>query len=429
LDEPSLTTLSLLLLILFGLSAFFSGSETALIALNRYRLRHLAQQGHPGAIRAQRLLAHPDRLITLILLGNNFVNILITQLATYLGYRLFGNTGVAFATGLLTLALLLFAEVTPKTFAAVHSERLAYPAAFVFSPLLKLAAPLVWLVNGCARLLLRALRVPQEHPGAMDLSRDELRTLMSESTGPLPESHREMLLGLLDLDRRTVEDIMVPRNEIVGIDLEDDWDEIVEELRNSMYTRLPVWRGSPDHILGFVHLRKLIPLLVEDDLTRPALEKAIRPPLFIPEGTTLLQALANFRREKRRVALVVDEYGDILGLVTLEDLLEEIVGEFTTDPATYSRDVVPQEDGSYIVDGGVHVRELNRRLGWDLPEDGPRTLNGLILEHMEFIPGPGTSLMINGYPMEIIQATSSAVKTVRIRPRIVRPEREEADAD
>ncbi len=427
-QEPSLTTLFLLLLVLFALSAFFSGSETALIALNRYRLRHLAQQGHPGAVRAQRLLAHPDRLITLILLGNNFVNILITQLATYLGYRLFGNTGVAFATGLLTLALLLFAEVTPKTFAAVHSERLAYPAAYVFTPLLKLAAPLVWLVNGAAQLLLKALRVPAEHPGAMDLSRDELRTLMRESTGPLPESHREMLLGLLDLDRRTVGDIRGPRSEIVGIDLEGDWDDIVEELRNSMYTRLPVWRGSLDNILGFVHLRKLIPLLVEDELTPEALEQAIRPPLFIPEGTSLLQTLANFRRERRRFALVVDEYGDILGLVTLEDLLEEIVGEFTTDPGTYSRDIVPQDDGSYIVDGSVHVRELNRRLGWELPEAGPRTINGLILEHMEFIPSPGTSLMINGYPIEVIQATSKAVKTVRIRPRIQRrPKREHGD--
>ncbi len=419
-EEPSLTTLSLALLVLFALSAFFSGSETALIALNRYRLRHLAQEGHPGAIRAQRLLAHPDRLITLILLGNNFVNVLITQLATYLGYRLFGNTGVAFATGVLTLALLLFAEVTPKTFAAVHSERLAFPAAFVFAPLMKLAAPLVWVVNGAARLLLKVLRVPEQHPGAMDLSRDELRTLMSESTGPLPESQREMLLGLLDLDRRTVEDIMVPRNELVGIDLEDDWEDIVEELRNSQYTRLPVWRGSLDNILGFVHLRKLIPLMVQDELTPQALEEAIRPPLFIPEGTTLLQTLANFRRERRRVALVVDEYGDILGLATLEDLLEEIVGEFTTDPGTYSRDILPQADGSSIVDGGVHVRELNRRLGSKLPEDGPKTLNGLILEHMEFIPRPGTSLMINGYPIEIIQATSNAVKTVRIQPRIER---------
>lgn len=406
------------LAILFLLSAFFSGSETALIALNRYRLRHLARSGHPGARRAQGLLDQPDRLIGLILLGNNFVNILITQLATYIGYRIYGDLGIAIATGALTLLLLIFAEVAPKTLAALHSERIAFPAAYVYVPLLKVAYPLVWTVNLIANALLRLLGVTTGGAPTQALSREELRTVVTEAGSLIPRRHQGMLLSILDLEQATVEDIMLPRNEIVGIDLDEDWDEIMDELTNSIYTRLPVYRGGIDHVLGIVHLRRILPPLLKGELTREGLETAIREAYFIPEGTNLNRLLLNFQREKRRIGLVVDEYGDIQGLVTLEDLLEEIVGEFTTDPGSYSRDIQPQTDGSFVVDGSAHIREIDRALDWDLPTDGPRTINGLILEHMEFIPEPGTSLMINGYPIEIIQTKNNQVKTVRMRPRL-----------
>lgn len=419
-DDIPIGLLFAALVVLLLLSAFFSGSETALMALNRYRLRHLADQGHSGARRAQMLLERPDRLIGLILLGNNLVNILITQLATFLGYRLYGDAGIAIATGVLTLVILIFAEVAPKTLGALHSEQVAYPAAYVYRPLLSLLYPLVWFVNLLANSVLRMLGVSKRGGATHALSREELKTVLTEAGGLIPRKHQKMLLSILDLENTTVEDIMVPRNEIVGIDLEDDWDEIVDQLRNSAYTRMPVYRGGIDNVVGFLHMRKVLPLLLEEEFDRNDLEATLREPYFIPESTSLNRQLLNFQREKRRIGLVVDEYGDIQGLVTLEDLLEEIVGEFTTDPAALARDIHPQEDGTYLVDGSVHVRELNRALGWDLHTDGPRTINGLVLEHMEFIPEPGTSMLIDGYPIEIVQSKSNAVKTVRIGPRLPR---------
>jgi len=418
LDEIPVGILFLALIVLLFLSAFFSGSETALMALNRYRLRHLADAGHPGAARAQRLLETPDRLIGLILLGNNFVNILITQLATFIGYRLLGDAGIAIATGALTLVLLIFAEVAPKTLAALNAERVAYPAAYVYVPLLALAYPLVWLVNLIANGLLTLLGVRPEERGAQALSREELRTVVTQAGGLIPREHQHMLTSILDLESVTVEDIMVPRNEVVGIDLEDDWDEVVDQLKDTPYTRLPVYRGSIDHVLGMLHLRTVLRLLMKDEFSREDMETALREPYFIPEGTSLNRVLINFQRERRRIALVVDEYGDIQGLVTLEDLLEEIVGEFTTDPLAVSRDIHPQPDGSYIVDAGMHVREVNRLLGIHLHTYGARTLNGLILEHLEAIPDASTSVLIDGYPIEIVQTKDNVVKTVRISPRL-----------
>jgi Mg2+/Co2+ transporter CorB len=406
------------LAVLFLLSGFFSGSETALMSLNRYRLRHLADEGHPGAMRAQRLLSQPDRLIGLILLGNNLVNILITQLATFIGFRLYGDVGIAIATGLLTLALLIFAEVAPKTIGALHSEKLAFPAAFVYVPLLAVAYPLVWLVNLFANSILRIIGLGSEESDGQALSREELRTVVAEAGSLIPGRHRRMLLGILDLEKITVEDIMIPRKDIVGLDLEEDWDKILDQIRQSNYTRLPVYRGSIDNVLGFLHLRKVMDLILSEELTREHLEGNLRETYFIPESTPLNQQLLNFQKKRRRIGLVVDEYGDIKGLVTLEDLLEEIVGEFTTAPGDYSKDVHEQDDGSYLVDGGVHIRAINRALGWELPTDGPRTLNGLVLEHMESIPEPGTSFLINGYPIEVVQVKNKAIKTLRLRERL-----------
>ncbi|HDP89768.1 MAG TPA: HlyC/CorC family transporter [Thioalkalivibrio sp.] len=406
------------LFVLFLFSGFFSGSETALMSLNRYRLRHLADQGHPGAMRAQRLLSQPDRLIGLILLGNNLVNIVITQLATFIGLRLYGDAGIAIATGLLTLALLIFAEVAPKTVGALHSEKIAFPAAFVYVPLLVVSYPLVWLVNLFANSILRVFGLHDAGGPGQALSREELRSVVAEAGSLIPRRHRKMLLGILDLEKITVEDIMIPRKDIVGIDLEEDWDKVVEQIRQSSYTRLPVYRGSIDNVLGFLHLRKVMDLILSDELTREHVEVNLREPYFIPESTPLNQQLLNFQKKRRRIGLVVDEYGDIQGLVTLEDLLEEIVGEFTTAPGDYGRDVHEQDDGSYLVDGGVHIRAINRALGWELPTEGPRTLNGLVLEHMESIPEPGTSFLIAGYPIEVLQVKNNAIKTLRLRDRL-----------
>ncbi|MDV3238003.1 MAG: HlyC/CorC family transporter [Gammaproteobacteria bacterium] len=409
------------LIFLLVLSAFFSGSETGLMTLNRYRLRHLAKARHRGAVRAQRLLERPDRLIGLILLGNNFVNILASAVATVIGLRLFGEAGIAIATGILTLVVLIFSEVAPKTLAALHPERIAFPAAFIYVPLLKLLYPLVWVINQLANGLLRLFRVSAEQASAQSLSREELRTVVLEAGAMIPKRHQKMLLNLLDLEKATVEDIMIPRNEIVGIDLSDDIGEITDIITHTQYTRLPVFEESVDNIVGILHVRNVLPLLKRGTLTHDELRRAAREPYFIPEGTSLNRQLLNFQRESRRTGLVVDEYGEIMGLVTLEDILEEIVGEFTTDPAALSSDITPQDDGSYLIDAGCSVRDINRALHTELPTTGPKTLNGLILEHMEDIPEAGTSLLIAGYPVDIVQTKDNAVKTIVLHPKLRRP--------
>lgn len=405
-----------LFIILLLFSAFFSGSETALMALNRYRLKHLAEvEKHPGAILASRLLSKPDRLIGLILLGNNFVNILITQLATFIGYRAFGDAGIAIATGVLTFALLIFAEVAPKTLAALHPEKFAFPAAFVYTPLLKLAYPLVWLINWFANGLLRKFGVPVENTPSNALNQDELRSVVSEAKGLIHDSHQDMLLRVLDLEKITVEDIMVPRAEIIGIDLDEKWEEIEEQLRQVNYTRLPAYRGNINEVVGYLHMRRIMSLLATDRLTAEELEHTMRPAYFIPESTSLTQQLINFKKDRRRHAMVVDEYGDVQGLVTMEDLLGEIVGEFVVDSGLFG-DIIQQQDGSWMVDGGISVRDLNRALEIKLPTDGPRTLSGLILEHLEAIPELPQCLLLAGHPTEVIKTIDNVVKTARIAP-------------
>jgi Mg2+/Co2+ transporter CorB len=412
--------LSILFGILIGLvvlSAFFSGSETGIMTLNRYRLRHLARSGHRGARLAADLLKRPDRLIGVILLGNNFVNIIASSLATLIALRLGGEAAIAIAAGLLTLVILIFAEVTPKTLAALYPERIAFPAAFVMALLLKIFYPLVWAVNGIANGLLRVFGVHVGPGGHEHISQEELRTVVNEAGAMIPRRHQRMLLNILDLEKATVEDIMVPRNEIVGLDLEDDWDTILGELTTSQYTRLPVYRGSIDDVQGIIHVRGVLEELAKGSFTREVLIERMRQPYFVPEGTPLNTQLLNFQRNRRRNGLVVDEYGEILGLVTLEDILEEIVGEFTTDPAENIKDVHPQADGSYLAEGSASVRELNRLLEWGLPTNGPKTLNGVILEQLESIPEPGTSLLIKGYPVTIVQTKDNMVKMAQIMPR------------
>lgn len=412
--------LSALIGVLIGciiVSGFFSGSETGLMSLNRYRLRHLADSNHKGAKIALRLLSRPERLIGVILLGNNFVNILAASIATLIGFRLYGDTGVAVATGLLTIIILVFAEVTPKTLAALNPERFALPASYALDPLLKVLYPFVWITNHAASLIFRLLGISAKQVSQYDLSTDELRIVVNEAGTVIPQRHQQMLLNLLDLEKVTVEDIMVPRNEIVGIDLEDDWETIINQIKESQYTKLPVYEGDINQIVGFLHLRKVIKLFNKsEDANKDRLREVVREAYFVPESTPLNTQLLNFQREKRRIGLVVDEYGEILGLITLEDLLEEIVGEFTTDPSANSKDIHQQEDGSYLVDGSATIRDLNRTLEWNLPTDGPKTLNGLIIEYLEHIPDTGTSLLLADYPMEVVQTTNNTVKTVRIDP-------------
>jgi Mg2+/Co2+ transporter CorB len=417
LEDIPLSILFGALIFLILLSAFFSGSETGLMTLNRYRLRHLAQANHAGAKRAQKLLERPDRLIGLILLGNNFVNVMASAITTVIALRLGGEPAIAIGAGILTLVILVFSEVTPKTLAALHPERVAFPAAFIYGPLLWLLYPLVWVVNGIANGLLHLLHIYPEDGSGHALSQEELRTVVLEAGAMIPKRHQDMLLNIIDLEKVTVEDIMVPRQEITGINLEDDWDEIIAQMSNSQYTRLPVFRENIDNVVGFIHLRKVLPRLMRGNLDRETLEASIREPLFIPENTPLNRQLLTFQRERRRIGLVVDEYGDIQGLVTLEDILEEVVGEFTTDPSTTISDFTAEEDGSYLVNGTANVRDLNRALHMELPTDGPKTLNGMVLEYLEDIPEPGTSLLLSGYPVEIIQTKDNLVKTLRVTPR------------
>ena len=397
------------------LSGFFSGSETALMTINRYRLKNMADNGHKGAQMASRLLQRPDRLLGLILLGNNFVNILASSISTVIAIRLGGEAFIAAAAGILTLVILIFAEVAPKTMAALKPDRLAFPAAWVYTPLLWLLYPLVWVVNGFANALLKLVGVSVSDNIGETLSQEELRTVVNEAGIMIPDKHQKMLLNILDLEKVTVDDIMIPRQEIDAIDLELPMPDINQFLRETNYTRIPVYEGQLENILGFIHIRRYMQALVKGDFDKDALRALIRPPYFIPEGTPLNTQLINFQREKRRMGFVVDEYGDIQGLVSFGDLLEEIVGEFVTDPMDDLDDVKQQEDGSYLVNGNANLREVVRTMHWELPTDGPKTFNGLILEHLENIPETGVSLMIDGYAIEIMQVRNNMVKILKIR--------------
>ncbi|HEX3846971.1 MAG TPA: HlyC/CorC family transporter [Steroidobacteraceae bacterium] len=416
--HPSLGFLFGALATLLILAAFFAGSETALMSLNRYRLRHAASEGHRGARLAENLRAHPDRLIGLILLLSTLVNVAAPMLVGFIAVRLGGQLTVAIAAGVLILVILIFCEVAPKTFGALHPERLALPAAYIYTPLLWVLHPFVWATNLLANGVLRLFGVSQQQ-ASNSLSSEELRTVVAEAGAMIPHRHQQMLVSILDLESATVEDIMVPRNEIVGIDVDGDWDRVIEQLRQSQHTRLPVYEGEIDRIIGTLHMKQVVHELARGRLDRDAVIQAAvaREAYFVPSGTTLNTQLLNFQRGKRRMAFVVDEYGDIQGLVTIEDILEEIVGEFTTDPATMMhRDVHAESDGSFVVNATSTIRALNRSMRWNLPTAGPKTLNGLIVEFLETIPEPGTTLKLSDYMIEVLQTGDNAIKTVRIRP-------------
>lgn len=402
-----------MLVFLLLCSAFFSSSETGMLSLNRYRLRHQAKEGHRGAKRASALLERPDRLLGTILVGNNFVNILASAIATVLAIKLWGEAGIAIATIGLTIVLLIFGEITPKTLAALRPEAVAYPVSLPLLLLQKVLYPLVALLNWISNGLLKLLGVDLSNKGNDSLTTEELRSVVHESGSDMPMKRQSMLLGILDLERVTVDDIMIPRNEVAGIDLEDDLETIVTQLRTTPHTRLPVFRKDINQIAGIVHMRQIARLLSHDQLTRESLLEACSEPYFIPENTPLSTQLVNFQKQKRRIGIVVDEYGDVLGIVTLEDILEEIVGEFSNQDALRSPDIHPQDDGTLVIDGAAYLREVNRALGWQLPCDGPKTINGLITEALEHIPDSGICLQINQYRLEILQAADNRVKSVR----------------
>ncbi|MDO6708715.1 HlyC/CorC family transporter [Photobacterium sp. 1_MG-2023] len=421
-DDISTGALFSLLVLLLLISGYFSGSETGMMSLNRYKLRHLASQGHKGARRVEKLLDRPDRLIGLILIGNNLVNILASAIATILGMRLYGDLGVAIATGALTMAVLVFAEVTPKTLAALYPEKVAYNSSILLRVLMKVLYPLVWFVNGITNGFLRLLGLRVDNMNDATLSSEELRTVVNEAGSLIPRRHQDMLLSILDLENVTVEDIMVPRNEIVGINVNDDWKSIVRQLSHSSHGRIVLYRDSIDEVVGMLRVREAYRLMMDkNDFSKENLLRAADKVYFIPEGTPLNIQLLKFQRRKERIGLIVDEYGDIQGLITLEDILEEIVGEFTTSISpSLAEEITPQSDGSLLIEGTANIRELNKSLNWDLPTDGPRTLNGLILEHLEDIPDSILSVSVSGYQMEIVEISDNMIKQVKVLPTQLR---------
>ena len=390
------------------------------MAINRVRLQHQAEEGSKAAARILSLLDRPDRLIGLILIGNNFVNILASAIATVLAVRVFGDAGVAIATGVLTLVILIFAEVTPKTFAALHPERIAKPASLFLVPLLRLAYPLVWMTNLLSNGLLRILGINPESSNRDRLTKEELRTLMMQSGHRIPARRHGMLLSILDLEKVQVDEIMVPRGEIVGLDLTDEVEELVSQLRSTQHTRLPVFHEDVEELVGVLHARTALKLLDNPELLtdetefKNRLTELCEEPYYVPHSAALHTQLYNFQKERERLAVVVDEYGEIEGLVTIDDILEEIVGEFTTDHIQEtSPDVHPQEDGTFIIDGSATIRDLNRILEWELPTDGPRTVSGLIVELLEFIPENTLGIQWGDYRFEVLAIQDNRVRSVR----------------
>ena len=415
-DDVSAGPLIGLLVLLLLISAFFSGSETALLTLNRYRLRHRARQGHLGARLAERLLARPDRLISLILIGSNIANTLATSLVTLAALRIGGPGGVAIASVGLAFVIMVFTDVMPKTVGALRSEQLGLPAAVIYYVLLKITLPVVWVVTAISNGLLRLFGVRGDQVTQHNLTLDELRTIVTDAGALLPRRRQRMLMSILELEDMTVDEIMIPDNELVGIDLDDEWQAIVDTITRSPHSRLPVFRGNIENLLGLLHVRSLVGAMA-GALNQAAVETLMAEPFFVPEGTSVHGLLVQFHRTGQRTAFVVDEYGDIQGMVTIEDILEEILGGFSTNPDATDTDV--RKEGSaeaWVVNAGINVRALNRMMHWHLPTDGPTTLNGLILEQLETIPEGGAVLRLNGYRIEILETGDNAVSTVRIRP-------------
>lgn len=417
LDSIPLSSLFITLVICLVLSAYFSGSETGLLSVNKYRLRFLSEQGNKGAQKAEKLLERPDTLLSFILIFNNLVNISASAIATIIGMRLYGDAGVAIATGLLTFAMLVFSEIFPKTVAAMYPEKVGLFSSHILTVLLKIFYPVVWFMNIFTKSLMKIIGLKPDLQKEV-ISREELRSIVTEAGEATPdEQHPQMLLSILDMETVTVDDIMVPRNEIGGIDIDDDWKAIMRQLNHAAHNRVVLYKGSLDEqVLGILRVREAFRLLLEkNEFTKETLIRAADEVYFIPEGTPLKTQLANFRTNKERFGLVVDEYGDIKGLVTLEDILEEIVGDFTTSTApTIDEEVTQQSDGSMIIEGSANLRDLNKMFGWELDTEDARTFNGLILEHLEEIPDEGAVCEIDGLQITILEVADNMIKQAKV---------------
>ena len=411
LSDTSLLILSISMVLLLCSSAYFSGTETAMMAINKYRLKHLVKKKHRAARISNRLLRYPDRLLGVILIGNNLVNFTAATIATIIGMRLFGDTGVLLAPWVLTAVFLVFAEVAPKTLAAERPERWAFKAVYLLEPIQRLLVIPVKMVNLLSNAIVR-LFLNNEPAQSDNLSTDELRTVVNEGAKGVGE-RQNMMVRLLDLEQVSVNDIMIPRGEIEAIDIDSKMSEIVEVASNSQYTLLPIYKESINNIIGILHLRRLARFIGANEFTKSDLMQLTREPYYIPEATPLDKQLIKFQAEKQRIALVVDEYGELQGLVTLEDILEEIVGEFTSDFSANIPEILPQDDGSFVIEGGALLRDINRALDWDLPILGPKTLNGLVLEHLETIPDENLCVQINEYQIETLQLSDNMVKNLR----------------
>lgn len=412
--HPSISFLIFLVLFLVVLAAFFSASEIGMMSLNRYRLRFLVKKKDRQAIRVNKLLAHPDRVLSVVLIGNTLANIIASMAATLIGQHFYDELGVVIATALLTMIILVFSEMTPKALAALYPQQVAFACSLPLKWLLTLFAPLVYLISGVANGILRLCGVSLDKAQRESLTGEELRSVVHEAGGLLPIEHKSMLISLLDLEQARVEDIMVPMAEIIGIDLDQPWTKLLEQLETTQHTRLPLFRTSIDNLVGMIHLRSVLSLVLEQRLDMEGLLKIAEAPYFIPEATPLNVQILNFQKMKRRSCFVVNEYGDIQGLVTMEDILEEVVGEFTTDIAALSKDITPEDDGSMIVDASITLRSLNRLLNWQLPLLGPRTLSGLIIEYLGYIPPAECCLRIENYQIEILKLSENTIKSVRI---------------
>jgi Mg2+/Co2+ transporter CorB len=418
LEHVSTTTLIVTLIIMVLVSAYFSGSETGMMTLNRYKLRHQAKSGHRGARRVEKLLRRPDRLISLVLIGNNLVNILASALATIVGMRLYGDAGVAIATGVLTFVVLVFSEVLPKTIAALYPEKVAYPSSVLLGPLQYVMLPLVWLLNTITRILMRMVGMKTDGSINSALSKEELRTIVYESRNLISRRNQDMLLSVLDLEKVSVDDIMVPRNEIVGININDDWKSVARQLSHSPHGRIVLFRDSLDDCVGMLRVREAWRMMTEKEFNKETLLRAADEIYYVPEGTPLNVQLVKFQRNKKKAGLVVDEYGDIKGLVTIEDILEEIVGDFTTSMSpSLAEEVMPQNDGSVLIEGSANVREINKAFNWNLPEEEARTINGMLLEALEEIPQMKTRIQIGHYDIDILDVQDNMVKQVKITPK------------
>ena len=408
----SIENLFIILFILLILSAFFSGAETSLMSVNRYRLKHKFKTGDKSAARVHFLVANPDKTLGLILLMNNFVNILASAISTLIAIQLYGEAGVAISVVMLTIVILIFAEVTPKTFAALYPDKIAYPISWIVYPLMKLFSPIVLIINLIAKVLLGVFGIKPENTNEELLTKDEIKLIVKESSKRIPKSHEDMIVNMLDLEKVKIEDAMIPRNILVAVDIDDDIKKISSEILNCKYSRIPIYKHEFNKLLGFLHKRDVIKMLTDKGITKEKIISNITPPYIIPEDTSQTSQIIEFKRKRKRIGFVIDEYGDVKGVVTLDDILEEIVGEYR-DEDLY-KGIIKIKNNVYIIEGAIQIREINKLLGWKISENIAKTINGYILECLENIPSKGIIFEKDGFIYEMVEVSNNFVNNVKV---------------